>query len=45
MSAEKSITNAKRLLNDHLGKPGKKSADLDTKGLHSYENGDESIVE
>ena len=45
MSAEKSISNAKRLLNDQLGKPKKWKPSLDTKGLHAYENGDETIVE
>jgi len=46
ISSERSISNAKRLLNEMLGKKNKKKdADYDTSELHAYGHGEDRIIE
>lgn len=46
ISAERSVANAKRMLNDMLGKKSKKKSEqYDTSELHAYGSGEDRIIE
>ena len=45
ISAERSISNAKRVLNEALGKKTKTKQNYDTSELHAYASGEDRIIE